>query len=113
MKWVKASTSGANGSVEVAREEDMVLVRDSRLGPESPVISYPVDWWDTLCQAMRRAAEHPNGVAWLPSGAHRMADGGVSWRRERATLRFTAQDWAAFVDGARAGEFDPHVLPGG
>lgn len=57
--WRKATASGGNGGncVEVARDGDWILVRDSK---------------------------EPQG----------------------AMLTFTLAEWAAFLDGARKGEFD-------
>lgn len=31
-----------------------------------------------------------------------------SKRPDQPVLRFTTDEWAAFVSGVRAGEFDPH-----
>lgn len=63
--------------------------------------------------------DRPPGPDWIKSSSAghglpcievaALPDGGVALRysRDPATvLRFTAAEWAAFLDGAKAGEFD-------
>lgn len=61
--WAKSTFSGSGGScVEVSPgEDDMILVRDSKLGDDSP------------------------------------------------KLAFNRDEWKAFLDGAKAGEFDHYL----
>ena len=70
MTWVKASMCGDNGSyvevaftrssycasnscVEVARTPEAVMVRDSKLGDASPVLSFDVAAWRAFVRGVR------------------------------------------------------------
>lgn len=107
--WFKSSFS--NGSctcVEVRLSPDHVEIRDSKfLGDPSvqPVITVASRHWTTLQQQIRLkgplgiggvldVAPHPDGSASLYSPAN------------GTELRYTAAEWAAYVAGVRAGEFD-------
>lgn len=56
--WRKSSFSGGADCVEISSDNDEILVRDSKLGEDSPI------------------------------------------------LRYTSDEWLAFIQGAKAGEFD-------
>jgi hypothetical protein len=105
--WRKSSFSDTpNSCVEVRHESDVVYVRDSKLGEDSPVQEWPLTYWEFLCDAI---------VADLPrfSGFRKLDDGGVELRWAHihpAPLIFDAGEWKAFVLGVRAGEFDPDRL---
>ncbi|MEU0946387.1 DUF397 domain-containing protein [Streptomyces canus] len=46
-RWYKSSYSNGEGGdcVEVADTPDLVPVRDSKLGQDSPVLAFPADTW--------------------------------------------------------------------
>jgi Domain of unknown function (DUF397) len=60
-----------------------------------------------LTESWRKASASNGSSACVEA---REVDGGVSVRNSRTpygpTLRFTSDEWRAFVEGVRAGEFD-------
>jgi hypothetical protein len=54
-QWRKPSRSHTNGCVEVAHntDEGMVLVRDTKLGDASPILSFPAAAWQVLLDDVR------------------------------------------------------------
>ena len=57
MTWVKSSMCGDNGScVEVARTPEAVMIRDSKLGDASPVLSFDVAAWRAFVRGVRDGA---------------------------------------------------------
>jgi hypothetical protein len=104
--WTASSRCAGGDCVQVRHESDVVYVRDSKLGEDSPVQEWPLTYWEFLCDAI---------VADLPrfSGFRKLDDGGVELRWAHihpAPLIFDAGEWKAFVLGVRAGEFDPDRL---
>lgn len=97
------------GCVQVGHDElrDVVLVRDSKLGDQSPVIEYSPQWWQARCDGMRTMANRTDSYAdaWLPSGVHRVHDH-YEWRKGGVTLTFTPDEWDAFTEGVNSGTFD-------
>lgn len=52
--WTKSSRSGTGGCVEARRSEaDTVLVRDSKLGEESPVLAFDVAAWTAFVDGLK------------------------------------------------------------
>lgn len=52
IRWVRSSRCSNGACVEVAVEDGRVLVRDSKLGEESPVLAFsPSDWRTFLATA--------------------------------------------------------------
>ncbi|MCA1228688.1 MULTISPECIES: DUF397 domain-containing protein [unclassified Saccharopolyspora] len=53
--WRKSSRSNANGGacVEVALSADSTAVRDSKLGPGSPVLAFGTDAFDAFLGAVK------------------------------------------------------------
>jgi hypothetical protein len=107
--WTASSRCAGGDCVQVRHESDVVYVRDSKLGEDSPVQEWPLTYWEFLCDAI---------VADLPrfSGFRKLGDGGVELRWAHihpAPLIFDAGEWKAFVLGVRAGEFDPATLSEG
>jgi hypothetical protein len=43
--WQRSSFCNADGCVEVAKSDSAVLVRDSKLGDDSPVLVFTEDEW--------------------------------------------------------------------
>ncbi len=50
--WTKSTRSGAGGCVEV-RRDDLVLVRDSKLGDDSPVLSFDAGSWAAFVNGLK------------------------------------------------------------
>lgn len=52
--WTKSSRSGAAGCVEARRPEaGTVLVRDSKLGDDSPVLSFDAGSWTEFVDGLK------------------------------------------------------------
>ncbi|MFI0514494.1 DUF397 domain-containing protein [Streptomyces sp. WSLK1-5] len=53
--WRKSSYSNGDGGncLEVARVSDLVPVRDSKLGPDSPVLVFPTGAWTHFLGSLR------------------------------------------------------------
>jgi hypothetical protein len=53
LMWKKSSASGANGAcVEVAQEQRVVFVRDSK-HPQGPVLAFPMTEWNVVISGIR------------------------------------------------------------
>jgi hypothetical protein len=107
--WTASSRCAGGDCVQVRHDDDVVYVRDSKLGNHSPIQEWPLTYWEFLCDAI---------VADLPrfSGFRKLDDGGVELRWAHihpAPLIFDAGEWKAFVLGVRAGEFDGEKLSEG
>lgn len=86
MDWIHSSYSSAQGNcVEVSMPADMVLVRDSKLGDDSPIVEFGLDRWQELFDAA--AADELNWIVFYP-------------------LQFNAEERDAFIKGAIDGEFN-------
>ena len=103
--WQKSSASNPSGNcVEVKGENDLVLVRDTKLGDASPVFSFTDAEWIVFTDEIRRGITCPvtgHFRVWVVENGMDLVD---SERRE--VLRFTDDEWAAFVAGVKLGEFD-------
>lgn len=104
--WRKSRRSNPSGNcVEVRIEDDQVLVRDTKLGGSSPVISITrADWLD-FTDEIKRGMTGPVGdrIQTLVTG------GGwdlINRSQPNVRLSFTIAEWDAFLDGVRDGEFD-------
>jgi hypothetical protein len=53
MEWLSACSGNAT-CVEVAQDGDFVLVRDSKLGEESPVLVFDKKEWGTFLEGVKR-----------------------------------------------------------
>lgn len=117
-KYVRASSCGAgscvevsyspcgNGDcVEVARDGDRVLVRDSKLGDDSPVQAWPVKEWTELLRAIRTDSGRR---AWKWSGDFSSVELAHDFDEP---LVFSESEWDAFLEGVLAGDFEPGNLP--
>lgn len=94
-EWHRSSFCASGACVEVAVSEfGDVLVSDSKLGKESPVLSFTSGAWARALENVRND--------WMPDGVRMDVTGSVEWGR----LQFTESEWHAFVRGVRAGEFD-------
>lgn len=114
--WFKSRKSNCNGAcVEVRFELPAVHIRDSKalvfaLRPESvPTITVSLDAWSEFNRALAGAdfATAGNLVAEL------VGDGGarLQCRATGTVLIYTGSEWDAFLDGVRAGEFAPVLVP--
>ena len=108
VKWLKACSDGS--CVEVAHDGGRVLVRDGKLGDESPVLEYGAEEWGEVLNSVRLGFLPHWGQ---PDTSHRSVDGGVVWVNGDVaggpSLSFTAEEWDSFVEGVRAGRFSPEV----
>lgn len=98
--WRKSTRCDSwNSCVQVRHVGVEVEVRDSK-DPSGPVLSFSETFWDwvlervTTGEPVATIIETADGVRW--------------WNQVQGWvfLDFTAKEWAAFVDGAVAGEFD-------
>lgn len=109
-RWRRASRCSASQCVEVCFA-DRVLVRDSKQNGASgqPVIAIDHDAWALFLEEIQdRAPSGANGMI-----EHREAgDGGAVLRSiiDGTELVFDRAEFAAFVDGVKAGEFSPSLL---
>lgn len=110
-RWFKSSFSGSEHTcVEVRFAGPVVLVRDSKYllvtGNEpatQPVIEVDAALWLTFLDVAIGSGRSADGV--LPD-VEFVEDGNVSLRSyDGVTLTFTSGEWAAFVAGVRAAEF--------
>jgi hypothetical protein len=115
--WFKSSFSSPSQScVEVRFDGAVVHIRDSkyRRDPshdltQEPIISVTVEQWDVLLDEL---------VGRTQTGANRalsveiLADQTTCLRATElpTTLRFTKTEWAMFLAGVRAGEFQAPAL---
>ncbi|MGJ7909018.1 DUF397 domain-containing protein [Actinopolyspora sp. H202] len=51
--WRKSSRSRANGCVEVGSAPGVIGVRDSKLGPDGPVLAMRLSAWSAFAVALR------------------------------------------------------------
>lgn len=103
LTWRRAAGCASGDCVLVALDGDAVLVRDSKLGDNSPTLTFTAAQWTALVEDVAEGA--------LPDGAFlRLDDGWIdlvgSTADGPASLTFTRAEWNAFVEGVRAGEFD-------
>ncbi len=98
-EWKRARRCEAGACVVVRRFGVEVQVRDSK-DPNGPVLSFSETFWDWVLERLSAGesvatiAVDADGVRWKNA-----VDGWVY-------LDFTAPEWAAFVAGVVAGEFD-------
>jgi hypothetical protein len=77
-----------------------VVVRDSKLGDDSPLLVFKPEAWEAFCAEVADGREDTRNGKWIitdPSGS------GV-------TLFFTAGEWEAFTDGCQKHEFTMQAL---
>lgn len=96
----------ANGScVEVSHQGDRVLVRDGKLGDESPVISYLPQQWSALLT--RAYYGYPQSVAKTFVGHGYVWVGPNEAQDGIAILQFDGDELDQFIRGVQAGKFQP------
>ncbi|WP_405490871.1 DUF397 domain-containing protein [Nocardia sp. NBC_00511] len=110
--WRKSSYSGTNGGecVEVAFENDRALIRDSKFlrdpanNPAAqPLITMNVKLWPAFLSLALGGTTVAAGVPIIQREAE---SGEVRLRSATGVcLTYTAAEWAAFISGARDGEF--------
>lgn len=104
--WRKSSYSCDSANcVEVAAVDGRVLVRDSKLGNDSPVLTYSTAGWDHLITVLRlvdlfKRTEMTNAG----ERVYCLTDSRL------AHLHVTEGERDAFLAGVRAGEFDVEKL---
>jgi hypothetical protein len=92
------ATVAPNGAVNVA---------DQHAG----VIELRPDVWDELCGEIRDGFDQPT-TAWIRVGQDAVTWTGVppGHGTLSVTLRFTLEQWAAFVDAVRGGQYTLNAL---
>ncbi len=106
--WARACSNGA--CVEAARDNNgRVLVRDSKQGDASPIITYTAQQWaERVIDPIRNDDELADIYATRPGdGGDRVA----VWSYDGVDLTFTEDEWQAFNDAVQAGYFDFEFLP--
>lgn len=115
--WKKSTWSNPSGNcVEVRRDpsNDLVWLRDTKLGKNSPVLMFPEQVWIGFTRALKTENALPFGYpintrpAWDAEGRE---TGHVEVRDYRLNggspiLTFTKDEWTAFVEGVKDNEFD-------
>lgn len=108
--WRKARRCSASTCVEVRIGSESVEVRDSKqnhLGDaDQPIISVSTEQWTQFLDEIAGVA--PTGASTAIAVCH-TADGGVTLRDPSTgvVLTYDADEYRAFADGVRAGEFTP------
>jgi hypothetical protein len=95
LNWRNASDT-ANSCVDVALDDALVRVRDSK-DPDGPTLSFDLRAWRLTLSAVR-AYSYPPGTFTGPNG--------VTWQRDGVERRFTWAEWDAFAAGVKRGDFD-------
>jgi hypothetical protein len=114
--WTSSSLCAGGDCVQVRHDDDVVYVRDSKLGDDSPVLRFAVESWWVLTDAIVTAKdEDKDGRVWMHVRHRSVAyepDGHVvlSTSVRSPRLRFTEDEWKAFVFGVQVKEFDPDRL---
>ena len=118
--WVSACSTG--GCVKVAWKcgggecvavghlADRVLVRDGKLGEESPVLEFTPSGWRGFCAVAAewdRSSVFVSGIKLGGSAEHVC----LASTDDQVHLHFTWQEWDEFVEGVRAGKFDLEAQP--
>ncbi|QBS42225.1 DUF397 domain-containing protein [Nocardia sp. CS682] len=111
--WFRSTRSNnGNQCVEVRFDGDAVLIRDSkyRRDPahrpaDEPIITVTAREWSAFLDALRTAHRPPGALT-----ASTAADGHTTLRHGTTVLRYTPQEWDAFLLGVRDGEFDRTAL---
>ncbi|WP_025353642.1 DUF397 domain-containing protein [Nocardia nova] len=105
--FTSTRTNNGNQCVEVRFDGAAVSIRDSKYrrdpanrSEREPVITVDARIWMEFLAVVTGRADR----AQLRTRPDR--DGGTILRHRTVELRFTAGEWAAFVAGARDGEFD-------
>jgi Domain of unknown function (DUF397) len=105
LAWRTASyTRVAENCVEVAPTPDGAIIRHSKR-PDAGTIEFSSAQWARFVHEARTGSPSDNGAVIVK----RMSDDGgaiVRSLRDGLELVYDAGEWAAFVDGARDGEFD-------
>lgn len=107
--WKKSTRSNPSGNcVEVRRSGSgaLVLIRDTKLGEDSPVFDFPVEDFQNFVKEIKEGMALPQS-RWIevyPRGTDMV----ISDRRQPFgdKLVFTPDEWKAFVGGVEDGEFD-------
>ncbi|WP_040840302.1 DUF397 domain-containing protein [Nocardia brevicatena] len=116
LHWRTSSYSGTNGGqcVQVAFGSQTVFIRDSKYLRDpandpaaQPIIAIDINLWPRFLDHVKAGSSHSLGDE-LPDIEQR-ADGCIVLRgpdTEASAMVFTPTEWAAFIAGAHAQEFD-------
>lgn len=98
--WIRSTRCVGGDCVEATYRDGCVLVRDSKQ-PDGPHLAFsPTEWAAILSMLIR--GETPFEIARLPDGAA-VWTGRTDGRL--VLLTFDGDEWATFVEAARAGQF--------
>lgn len=109
---VEVSLQCSNGAcVEVSHSDGMIYVRDSKDHDVPHLMWSPQMWessvWQPIVEGCLPSGATEDGLPTPgPAQSPLWAGGAVTW----LGLRFDAEEWKAFVDGVKAGEFAVEVL---
>ncbi|MQY27039.1 DUF397 domain-containing protein [Nocardia aurantia] len=111
--FTSTRTNNGNQCVEVRFDAGAVLVRDSKFRRDpanrdatEPVITVSAVEWTAFLDAVVGRAATRSAIE-----VESAADGGATLVHAGMRLTYTPGEWAAFVAGARDGEFDRIPLP--
>ena len=101
----RTSTRSNNGAncVEVNFTTTGMLMRDTKDRGTGPVIDFTADQWARFVHEVLDGLPSANGAVTV---SHRGTVTEVRSLATGRTLRYTPSEWAAFLGGARDGEFD-------
>jgi hypothetical protein len=101
LHYIKSSRSGGSGGncVEWVHTPAGVYIRDSK-NPAGPELFATYTEWSGLLTGALTGADHP----WITQDS-----AGVYIRQGGRQLRFSLDEWSAFVQAIRAGECEPVV----
>lgn len=111
--WKRSTRCSSGGCVEVRHNNGRVVLRDSKLGDDSPELEFtPAEWDSFLAAAVEwdRDSEMQVGPVVLDrvGGDYPVCIVGD----QVAALHYSWEEWADFRVGAEAGEFRAGVLAG-
>jgi len=100
--WSRSSACYSTNCVEVVHAAGWILVRDSKHPDREPISFRPDTWMSTvlapiLLHRVPATVDITDGYEWR----------GHTIGGEEQVLHFTGEEWDAFTDGARQGEFHP------
>lgn len=112
--WKKSTRSNGTGGsncVQVRSDDERVLVRDTKLGESSPVISMSRKDWSDFITEIKQGITCPIGgtvQVWMSGPAWEIVDMAhvVDITDSDLRLSFTQDEWTAFLEGVKDGEFD-------
>jgi hypothetical protein len=103
--WKRSSRCDGGQCVDVRASDAGVQVRDGK-NPDGPVLDITPTQWRFVLDWIR-ADEIPVGVA---TGPDSVFWNGLDGAGQPVSLEFTYEEWDAFTDGVKLGEFDRYQV---